>query len=41
MMNYLINELTQKYPAYMTKINQIEIKLSTKENSSLKFKELN
>ena len=37
----LVNKLTQKYPEYMKKINQLEIKLSSKENSLLKFKELN
>ena len=37
----LIDKLTQKYPQYMKKINQLELKLSSKENSLLKFKELN
>ena len=40
-MNNLISELTQKDTTYITKINQKEIKLSTKDNSSLKFEELN
>ena len=37
----LIDKLTQKYPQYMKKINQLKLKLSSKENSLLKFKELN
>ena len=37
----VFDKLTEKYPQYMKKINQLELKLSSKENSLLKFKELN
>ena len=38
--NLIIAKLTKKYPQQMKKINELQLKVSSKENASLKFKEI-